>query len=325
MADAQVTDGLEIARTLKLVSLETRVESMLTDRDADVDVRVAAARTLGALEPAKHVDVLGSVISDPAAPDAVRGAAASALASLDTPAASQVMVKAMQTVPLKLQTALAQAMASGHGGAEALLDAIERGKASPRLLLDSNVNERLSVVKPTNYEQRIKKLTQNLPTAILTVQRLIDQRAAGYASSSASAQRGHAVFEKNCMVCHTLGGQGAHVGPPLDGIGVRGVPRLCEDILDPSRNVAAEFRQSTFVMTDGNVVAGIPRRTEGEDVVIADATGKEVTLHKSQITRQVESQLSLMPSNFGDVITVPDFNDLLSYLLTAKDTAVTPK
>ena len=37
---------------------------------------------------------------------------------------------------------------------------------------------------------------------------------------------------------------------------------------------------------------------------------------KSQIKKQVESQLSLMPGNFGDVIPPEDFDHLLAFLLT---------
>lgn len=52
---------------------------------------------------------------------------------------------------------------------------------------------------------------------------------------------------------------------------------------------------------------------------MADSTGKEVQIDKSKITRRVESKLSLMPSNFGEIIPPKDFNDLMSYLLsTAK-------
>jgi hypothetical protein len=43
-----------------------------------------------------------------------------------------------------------------------------------------------------------------------------------------------------------------------------------------------------------------------------------VTIDKSKISRRVESKLSLMPSNFGEVIPAADFDDLLSYLLSTK-------
>ena len=318
IAGPMLESALKIVESLHLTPLAASVQGLLVNKAAETETRVAAARALGALDAPTHVEALAQVVRDSSAPDAVREAAATVLAPLDSPAASAALVDAMQTAPQKLQLALAQSLATGRGGAEALLEAIGQGKASPRLLQDSNVRERLGVVRPSNYEQRIKQLTQGLPAPDAQIQQLIDHRAAAFNAAGASPQRGRIVFEKNCMICHATGNQGAHVGPPLDGIGIRGVPRLCEDILDPSRNVAAEFRQSTFVLNDGSVIAGIPRRTEGQTVVVADSTGKEVSIEKSKIARQVESKLSLMPSNFGEIIPNQDFDDLLSYLLSIR-------
>jgi len=314
----QLLSAVEIVKSLRLTQLAGEIEKLAGNHAAEAAVRSAAVTALGALGASEHLDVLEKTVLDGAAPDDVREAAASVLASVNSGPASAALVDAMRTAPQKLQIALAQALATGRGGADALMDAIEQGKASARLLLDPNVRERLNVVQPTNFDQRLKQLTANLPTADAQVQKLIDQRAVAYNAAPGTPAKGKPIFEKNCAICHSLGGQGAHVGPPLDGIGARGVARLCEDILDPSRNVAADFKQSTFVLTDGNVIAGIPRRQEGQTAIIADSTGKEITIQKSKITRQVESKLSLMPSNIGEIITPEEFNDLLAYLLSTK-------
>jgi putative heme-binding domain-containing protein len=314
----QLLSAVQIVKSLRLSDMAGQIEKLARNIAADADVRAAAIQTLAVLGASEHVPVLSRTLLDATAPDEVRESAATALASLNTAPAAAALVDAMRTAPQKLQVALALALSSGRGGADALLDAIEQGKASPRLLQDSNVRERLNVVQPARFDERLKQLTAGLPTADAAVQKLIDQRAAGFVASPGAAQRGKTIFEKNCAICHSLAGQGAKVGPPLDGIGVRGVSRLCEDILDPSRNVAAEFKQTTFVLADGNVVAGIPRRQEGQTTIIADSTGKELSLQKSQITRQVESKLSLMPSNFNEVIPPDAFNDLLAYLLVTK-------
>ena len=177
------------------------------------------------------------------------------------------------------------------------------GRPRPALLQDGNVRERLNVAAPANLDARIAELTKGLPAADAEIQKLIDQRAATVRSPPRRRPTaGKVVFQKNCMACHIVGGKGAHVGPQLDGIGVRGVARLCEDILDPSRNVDAAFRYSTFVLDDGTVIAGIPRSEQGKSLTIADSTGKELTIDKPKIKQKIESKLSLMPSNFGELI-----------------------
>jgi putative heme-binding domain-containing protein len=310
--------AIQIAQSLQLVSLAGPIESVLRNAGGDPDTRLAAARALGRLDAASHVQALAAVAQDATAPDPLRDAAAAGLGSVQSAPAYAALVEAMRSAPRRLQLSFAKALAAGPGGASALLDAIAQGKTSAQLLQDLNVRERLTVAQPPDLEQRLKQLTQGMPTVSAETQHLIDQRAAAFNGGTASAARGKLVFQKNCIACHMIGGQGAHVGPQLDGIGARGVPRLCEDILDPSRNVDAAFRYSTFVLSDGNVIAGIPRREEGATLTVADSTGKEVAIQKSQITRRVESTLSLMPSNFGEVIPESDFDDLLSYLLSAK-------
>jgi putative heme-binding domain-containing protein len=117
-------------------------------------------------------------------------------------------------------------------------------------------------------------------------------------------------------VCHQLDKVGALVGPQLDGVGNRGADRLIEDILDPNRNVDNAFRTTLVILNDGDVQSGLFRREEGETVVLADSTGKEISIPKKEIKERRQSESSLMPDNFSDVIPVDDFNNLISFLLS---------
>jgi putative heme-binding domain-containing protein len=127
---------------------------------------------------------------------------------------------------------------------------------------------------------------------------------------------GMQAFKKNCIVCHQLDGEGATVGPQLDGIGNRGADRIIEDILDPSRNVDPAFRVTLFTTKDGDTESGLFRREEGQMVIYADTSGKEHSLAKSEVVERRQSALSLMPDNFGQIIKPEDFNNLIAYLLS---------
>jgi putative heme-binding domain-containing protein len=184
------------------------------------------------------------------------------------------------------------------------------------LLQDRNVKDRLSASKPADLQQRIAQLTKGLPPADAERQKIIDQRAAAFNLQEASAASGAEIFKKNCMVCHSIAGQGASIGPNLDGIGNRGVPRVVEDILDPSRNVDRAFRVTLFTLKDGDVQSGLFRREDGEMVIIAQPTGQETSIPKKDIVARRESELSLMPDNFAQVLAPKDFNDLLAFLVS---------
>ena len=308
--------AIEIASGLRLTSLADRIATVLGSH-TDVSNRVAAAQALGVLEPGKHATALIAALSDVKSSPALRNAAGESLAQVETPAAQNAMVEAIRTAPANSQLALAKSLATTASGADALLTAMANGKASPQLLQDRTLIDRLDIAKPANLDQRVHDLTASLPPKDMTLQRTINERVAHFRSDrKKSPENGAKIFATNCMVCHSIGGQGAHVGPQLDGIGVRGAPRLAEDIIDPSRNVDAAFRYNTYQLDDGQVIAGIPRREEGSTLTVADSTGKEIAIPKSRIKRSVQSTQSLMPSNFSEVIKENDFDDLLAYLLT---------
>jgi putative heme-binding domain-containing protein len=133
------------------------------------------------------------------------------------------------------------------------------------------------------------------------------------------------VFTKHCAACHKIADQGALVGPQLDGIGNRGLDRLLEDVLDPNRNVDVAFRTTTIRTADGRVLSGLVRRDEGQQLVLADAQGKEFTVPKSEIEEQQKTPLSLMPANVGEIVSADEFFDLAAYLVNQRAQAETPK
>jgi hypothetical protein len=50
--------------------------------------------------------------------------------------------------------------------------------------------------------------------------------------------------------------------------------------------------------------------------VLAESTGKEISIPKKSIKERRESETSLMPENFSEVIPPNEFNNLLAFLLT---------
>jgi putative heme-binding domain-containing protein len=166
--------------------------------------------------------------------------------------------------------------------------------------------------------EKVAKLTKGLPAADVKLAKLIESRKKSYASAKSDAAKGVKVFEKHCANCHQVAGKGAKVGPNLDGIGLRGLERLLEDVLDPNRNVDAAFRQTKITTEKGQVVEGLVLREEGEVIVMADREGKEVRIAKKDVDKREISPLSPMPANVGETVPEADFHDLMSYLLTLK-------
>jgi putative heme-binding domain-containing protein len=145
--------------------------------------------------------------------------------------------------------------------------------------------------------------------------KLIRARIEGYATSKSRAEKGKAVFEIHCASCHRIAGDGQLIGPQLDGIGQRGLDRLCEDILNPNLNVDAHFRLTSFELKGGNAIAGFVESETDEIIRLRDATGSRFPISKAAISERKATAISLMPAIFGQSISEESFYDLLAWLL----------
>ena len=304
----------EIAGALKLTALEKRLADLVSAAGVDATARAAAARALASINPDGHVKALGAIAADPEVPPALRDAVAAALGELNTEAGRAEILAAMAAAPRQLQRTLALALAGTRDGAAALLAAVESGKASARLLQDPAVRERLSAAGAADVDARVDRLTRNLPAAGEELEKLIQQRRASFDPAAASAERGAQVFATHCAACHKINDVGATIGPQLDGLGKRGVDRVLEDVLDPNRNVDAAFRVTILRLKGGDSAAGLLRREEGELLVLADSAGKEQSVPKAQVERRAVSPLSPMPTNFGELLSPQELNDLVAFL-----------
>ncbi len=305
--------GAELVRTLQIKQLQPQLLALL--KKPESETQAAAAGAVAALSNNGELTALASVVAEPNAPQVARDRALSALASANGSDARAALTDVMRVSPRRVQVKLAQALAGSSDGSQALLALVTQRVAPPSLLQDQAVKEKL-IASDSSLRSRIDDLTKGLTPADEKVQKLIDQRRRGFSAKTARADNGQQLYVKNCVVCHQIDGQGGLVGPQLDGIGGRGVERLCEDVLDPNRSVDHAFRTTLLVLKDDDVVSGLFRREEGETLVLADSTGKEVRVQKKQVTQRRESDTSLMPENFGELLTADEFNDLMAYLLS---------
>jgi putative heme-binding domain-containing protein len=315
---SEVTAGVTLAGSLRLASAQDKLIALAESAKAPEQQRVAALNSLVLIDPARHVPLLGRVLADAAQPIGLRQQAAGILARLNRPEALAQLVAALPTVPARLQTVIADNMLGSREGTDRLLDAIAAGKASPQLLREPGIEPRLSRSSFPGVVERAAKLTKGLPPADQRVQELLRKRRATFAAAKPDAALGAPVFEKHCGICHQLAGKGAKIGPQLDGIGIRGLDRLLEDVLDPNRNVDQAFRLTTLNLKSGQVVSGLLLKEEGEVYVLADQQGKEVRVPKKTVEERTVSQLSPMPANFADQVSEADFNNLMAFLLAQR-------
>lgn len=320
----RITVGCETAAQLSLHETAGLLAELTRDRARPENLRSAAATALMRADPKAAVPVLVEELTAPQASPGWQARLVEWLAQTNRPEARTALRTQLAVVPEKLQLAIATALAGSRAGAEELLAAIAEGKASPRLLQERAVEAKLQAANPPRLNERLATLRQGLVPVDQTIRQLMAQRMEQYRTATTDPAKGRELFKTHCAACHQIANEGAKVGPQLDGIGVRGVERLLEDILDPHRNVDQAFRATLLELSDGRLVTGLLQSEEGEVVIIADEKGQIQRLPKMQIEQKKTLTTSPMPANLAEQIPEAEFPHLLRFLLDQKMANPTP-
>jgi putative heme-binding domain-containing protein len=288
------------------------------------DGRGLAVEGLGRFNTADSARSLIGFLTDATTPALLKEKAVVALSNVNHPDARAGLKEALKGQPYRVAVAVAQNMAGTKGGAAGLFEGVKGGTIPARVLQEKAVVERLRAAKIDRLDQQLSDLTKNLPPADTRLAALIRERAEKYAASPADPAEGAKVFAKHCAACHQIGNQGNRVGPQLDGVGIRGLERLLEDVLDPNRNVDQAFRARVLVLADGSTKTALQLRAEGQVLVFADNEGKEFRVPTKEIETNRETALSPMPANVADIVPEAEFRHLIGYLLSQR-VAETPK
>jgi putative heme-binding domain-containing protein len=325
---ARIQSALRVLAALPLAATPASLSSLGADEPSKAalaklvkgshfptGLRIAAADVMLRYSPPDALTLCRQQLADPATPEAFRSSLLMALASSGNKEARLDAIEAIKNVPYRTALDVCAAMSSTQAGVEELLAAAKKGQVPPRILQERLILERMRAARVPNLDQQIAELTHGLPPADQRLAELIRQRGAKFAAASKDKELGAKLFTKHCGACHRIADQGGKIAPQLDGIGIRGVERLLEDVLDPNRNVDQAFRARIITTRDERTITGLVLRTEGKVLVLADTEGKEIRLPLEDIDKNRETMLSPMPANFGDVISEAEFYHLLAYLL----------
>ena len=196
---------------------------------------------------------------------------------------------------------------------ESLLRMTREGWLAAGSLADPEVMQTLTPRLTSSQREQLESLTANIDANSDQRQRLA-QLLQSLPTENLDLKNGHQVFKKNCAACHQLRGEGVVVGPQLDGAAVRSPERLLEDIVTPDHNVDRAFRTTSFLLEDGRVQVGLVQNETEQQITLVDSAGKQITLDADAIERRQAAGRSLMPGNFGELISAKEFADMLAYI-----------
>ena len=128
------------------------------------------------------------------------------------------------------------------------------------------------------------------------------------------ANKGLEVFRKNCVACHRHGGEGYAIGPDVATVKNRDYESALIQILDPNREILANFEQYFVTLKNGQTVSGRIVRESASGLTLGRAGGVESEILRKNIKSIISSGRSLMPEGLEAVIDLQSMSDLWAFL-----------
>jgi putative membrane-bound dehydrogenase-like protein len=289
----------------------TELRKQAADKNLDDRARSQAIQSLVNAKDPEIAKLLHKLLDDrQVRPTVIRG-----LAAVGNPESPQQLISRYAKLDANEKTDAIQTLVSRPPYAIALLDAVGGGQI-PKADLnaytvrqiagmnDSAVKAKLKEVwgdvRPPEKDKlaRIKALKKELTPEVL---------------KQADLSNGRAIYTKTCAACHTLFDAGGKVGPNLTGSQRAVLDYTLENIIDPSAQVANEYRVTVIDTKDDRRIEGIIIG-ETEKTLTLRTTTEEISLPKTEVVKRRTSPLSMMPEGLIDAISPQERRDLIGYL-----------
>lgn len=128
--------------------------------------------------------------------------------------------------------------------------------------------------------------------------------------------------QASCFKCHVVKGRGTQIGPDLSTIGAVQTPQyIIDSILDPSKEIVKGYETVLILTKDGIPYDGVIKSQNESEIILARNVGgeiEELAISKDEIEEMKKQELSMMPGNDSEILSVKEFYGLVNYLLTLK-------
>jgi putative membrane-bound dehydrogenase-like protein len=281
------------------------------------DPAAPAAERVAALEALidKRVPDLAPLLQEQLADTATRRAALRGLAAFpndDTPG-RVLAVYPMLTADEK-QNAIAT-LASRRAYALPLLEAVAKNHV-PRADVTAFAARQMFALGDSKVTERLRQVWGDVRESSARKQEQMAKYKAMLSPSAlrtADSANGRLVFSKTCQSCHKLYGEGSTIGPDLTGSNRSDLDYLLLNLIDPSAEVAKDYRVSVVKTLDGRVLTGIVVERTAARLVVQTAT-ERTTIPGEDVESVKDSPQSIMPEGQLDTLSKEQVRDLIAYL-----------
>jgi putative membrane-bound dehydrogenase-like protein len=322
--------AIRVIEQQRFLSAARPLVNALLNEARDEEEQRLALKALAALRPrgafAQRISEKGvdGCIDDlarfySAAPESVRPEALTLLGMLDFGRARPLAEKALETADPQTISAALNVLAGDTAAVKMLGERLLDGTLGREHL--ASVNAAIERHMPRDKSGDLAKLRERiLKTALLPSNDPAElKRLEALVESTGNADRGKKVLldvaKSQCLRCHGLEGNGGKIGPDLTGLHKNMTTgKWLESILDPSREIKANFETYVLVTTGGQVYSGLKIVDDGKRYVLRDAQGRDLTIPRDDVEELVPGKTSIMPEGLAANLSLQELLDLTAFL-----------
>ena len=289
------------------------LSALIEDDEQATSARLEAAARLVELRgelPAR--DALLELLQPAADPELVRGVIAIVREMRDE-GTGRALLEHFEALTAEGRRGVIRACLRRDEWSLQLLDAIADGSVNHANLsaglwqwLQRSENERIA--------QRASEVAGAAGQATSADRAAVYERLRPLAALAGDAERGKAVFQETCLVCHTFAGEGGQVGPALDGIGARGKAEVLLEIVDPNRSLESNYQLWLVRTLEGQLLSGRIVSESRTSFELCDSAGELSIIQREDVDEMAAQGISIMPEGLIDAFSEEQVRDLLEYV-----------
>jgi putative membrane-bound dehydrogenase-like protein len=268
--------SLRLLQALGITEIPNQTEELKSAKDIAIDQKADPqfredAILLLSLIPGKSNDNILANLITPTEPENVQKIAVRTFIQESGPKACNIVLAAWkQLTPGVRDEAMDQFMESTDN-MQVLLNAVQRGDVQP-----STIGWRRMVDLMNNDDPGIRGKSRKLLASVTENRDEAYKKYEPVLKMTGDAGKGSVVFQKNCAICHQMGGaSGTAYGPDLASIRNRELQFILADIINPNRSIADGFENWTITLPDGKKEKGIISNETPSAITLKDAGGKK--------------------------------------------------